>query len=346
MEEKREEQELTEYTAEPEDSREVARREETSPAGPVTIEDMERAIAFADKKRDIVLRLTRPGDWVKVGDNAYLEASGAQRIADALGVGWKIHDPPKKYIHEATGHFSWEYIGEFTHLPSGRSITETGSRSSNDGFFNIRYISGKKTELLPEQVDEAAVKKSAYTNCMNRGMSALMGLRGFTWAEVQKAGVRTGTQGYTHKTPDKPAEQSKPAPQQDTPKAPEKPAQTAETGGKQRDFKAEAEETLKKQGFEVKDDAPKPRPKPKPEEKPQPKNESPADKHSRLLTEFNDMLVERAGGEDGLDEEKYFDEMEKTTKFANVPGVRDINDKRLTPARLAVTVAKMKKGEV
>jgi hypothetical protein len=271
-----------------------------------SVEQAERQIAALVRKKALMLQITTKRDWIKMGDNAYLTVAGCQKVAGLFGLSWQLEVPVKHW--QADGHFTWEYQGTFTLTNSGRTITETGSRSSKDDLYSKAH--GKT--IKPELIDEPAVKKAAYTNCLGRGISAMLGLRGFSWAEVQDAGIKTAglEVGFKSRAPQTPQKQS-PAPQ----KA-EAPVPTPSEEKKSAPASTEAE----------KQDIPAP-------------NGTEPLTREEMAAELDEILTRLSEG----DEQIYGNLLEGLSAFKDVRGKRKIED--LTPGRLRVTLAKAKKED-
>lgn len=292
----------------------VSVEQETAPADVMgfdlakVAEDAEKQIEARVKIKQMILRITTKRDWIKMGDSSYLTVAGCQKVAGLFGVSWQIDEPVR---HELpNGHFTWEYHGTFT-LRSGTSIQEMGTRSSKDDVFSKAY----NKQIPPEMIDEAKVKKSAYTNCIGRGLSAMLGLRGWGWDEVQDAGVKTAGLEVGFKNKGEAPKQQSPAPPSET------PVQPPSEGKKSAPASPEGQENQA------------------------PEDESPADKRARLMHELDEILVKRTEGDDNA----YFDELEKITGFTGqngnkVKGVRDID--KLSNARLQVVLNRIGKGEL
>jgi len=173
-------------------------------------EQAEKRLAAFEKIWKGSLQRTNPNDWSDQGGKPYLEASGGHKIARWLGVSWRpVSGPDQEDLGH--GHYLIRYTGEFT--LSGAIITETGSRASNEPFFN----KSKGRELPASEVDKGDVMKAAYTNLIQRGITALLGMRNLTWEDLkQYAGInRKDVKGVSYgKTPplgSQSAEPGKPA---------------------------------------------------------------------------------------------------------------------------------------
>ena len=160
----------------------------------------EAYIEAMDKIKTLVLRITRPSDWVDMGGVPYLQATGAEKVARVFGVSWEIAEgyPRKEPLPD--GHYMYVYRGKFR---LGRHEIEVeGRRSSRDDFFRVRYVrkgdKRERIELPPEEVDEGNVRMAAFTNWINNGIKRLLGLRNLTWEDLEAAGIKRPEKGVNY----------------------------------------------------------------------------------------------------------------------------------------------------
>lgn len=151
-------------------------------------EQAEKRIEAMKKVKSVVMRLTNYRDWVDQSGKPYLWTSGAEKVARAFGISWRINDPEWEFLDG--GHYICYYKGFFT--LGGVTIEAIGSRSSKDGFFKKYDKSDKEkwVELPPSEIDKGDVKKSAFTNCIGNGVTRLLGIRNLTWEELDEAGIK------------------------------------------------------------------------------------------------------------------------------------------------------------
>jgi len=166
-------------------------------------EQAEKRIEAMRKIINASLKMTNENDWVLIGGNPYLQASGAEKVGRLFGVSWRIDEPKK--VKREDGHYIISYKGWFG--LSGASIEAEGARSSTDDLF---LKNGKgNPDKSPDQIDERDVKISAYTNCINNGLKRLLGLRNITKEDLTNAGFDINKlRGYGFNT-SAPQEQSK-----------------------------------------------------------------------------------------------------------------------------------------
>jgi len=142
------------------------------------IEKAEKRLEALSKQRMLIIKLTRPYDWVNFGGMAYLSAYGAERLVQVFNISYHISEPEIKY-HE-DGHFTVIIRGTFTW--GERTIEEIGIRSSKDKFFS----KVGNQSIPPHQIKLSDVMKAARSNLIARGVATLLGLRGLSIADVSK----------------------------------------------------------------------------------------------------------------------------------------------------------------
>jgi hypothetical protein len=142
------------------------------------VEKAEKRLEALAKQRMLILKLTKPYDWVNFGGRAYLSAYGAERLMLLFNISYKIGEPEIKYDQD--GHFTVIFRGSFTW--GDKTIEEIGIRSSRDPFFSR----AKGQDIPPHQIRLSDVIKSARSNLIARGVSTLLGLRGLSIADVTK----------------------------------------------------------------------------------------------------------------------------------------------------------------
>lgn len=155
-------------------------------------ETAEKRIEAVNKIKKLALRVTNSRDWVDQSGKPYLQASGSEKVARLFGISWRLDEPV--YESEEGGHYSYTYKGHFT--LSGTTIEAIGSRSTKDKFFTkYDYVNGKKVALPMTEIDRGDIKKAAYTNCIGRGISGLLGLKNLTWEELTESGISKDAAG-------------------------------------------------------------------------------------------------------------------------------------------------------
>jgi len=142
------------------------------------VEKAEKRLEALAKQRMLILKLTRPYDWVNFGGRAYLSAYGAERLMLLFNISYRIGEPEIKYADD--GHFTVIFKGTFSW--GDKTIEEIGIRSSKDPFFSR----AKGQDIPPHQIRLSDVIKSARSNLIARGVSTLLGLRGLNIQDVMK----------------------------------------------------------------------------------------------------------------------------------------------------------------
>ena len=142
------------------------------------VEKAEKRLEALAKQRMLILKLTKPYDWVNFGGKAYLSAYGAERLMLLFNISYKIGEPEIKYDQD--GHFTVIFRGIFTW--GDKTIEEIGIRSSRDPFFS----KAKGQDIPPSQIRLSDIIKSARSNLIARGVSTLLGLRGLSIIDVTK----------------------------------------------------------------------------------------------------------------------------------------------------------------
>jgi hypothetical protein len=142
------------------------------------IEKAEKRLEALARQRMLIIKLTRPYDWIRYGESAYLTAYGAERLVQVFNISYHIGEPEIKY-HE-DGHFTVIIRGTFTW--GERTIEEIGIRSSKDKFFSKVGTQS----IPPHQIKLSDVVKAARSNLIARGVATLLGLRGLSVADVSK----------------------------------------------------------------------------------------------------------------------------------------------------------------
>lgn len=163
----------------------------------------DKMVTALNKIMAAAIRVTTPKDWVLIGGTPYLQESGASKVARLFGIGWRIHPGFPRQEMDADGYPSYTYRMTFT--MGGQSIEAEGMRNSRDEFFAGRRTDRDGNPLKQKTVDEidlADVKRAAYTNCLNRGIKAILpGLRNLDAETLERNGINLGgTSGYTFKS--------------------------------------------------------------------------------------------------------------------------------------------------
>ena len=210
-------------------------------AGFIPVETLKRLAKEADERveawgtiKKSVLRTTNQDDWINQSGKPYLQAWGAEKIANYLGIRWKkvgeervaLQDEENNYMYVVTLLFTW----------GGRTIEMVGSRSSRDDFFRVRYDGkGNKIRIPITEVDPGDILKSAIANALQRGITKMIGLNNLSWEDLAEYGItKDGMSKINYgKKPSKRGSRTSKASKQapETPKPPEgAPQQEASSG--------------------------------------------------------------------------------------------------------------------
>jgi hypothetical protein len=142
------------------------------------------------KIKQMALKVTNPSDWVDQNGKPYLQASGAEKVANLFNISWKIDEPVVE--QEADGTITYVYKGEFS--LAGRSIEVEGSRSSRDTFFKkyeYEMQNGKSVKKGEKPLDRRDLKMAAMTNLLGNGITRLLGIRNLTYTDLETfAGIK------------------------------------------------------------------------------------------------------------------------------------------------------------
>ncbi len=197
----------------------VFRQEETGLAvsGLAVTDDL---VAMAEKRMrnfqrllSVAISATTEHDWVDQGGTPdkpgkpYLCASGAEKIGRPFGVKWSNLKLERMWAEDDRGRYYIYVCTALFELPSGLdSIVSVGTCSQRDTFFSTKtdWTGGVKTTILKttSDIDETNIMKSAVSNCIQNGITRLLGLRGLTWEQVEAAGLKrekAAKVGYTGK---------------------------------------------------------------------------------------------------------------------------------------------------
>lgn len=161
-------------------------------------ERADKMVTALNKIMAAAIKVTTPKDWVMIGGTPYLQESGATKVARLFGIGWQIHHGFPKTEYDSDGYPTYTYRMTFT--MGKQAIEAEGMRNARDEFFAGKRGDGRKQKTVDE-IDLADVKRAAYTNCLNRGIKAILpGLRNLDAATIEANGVKIGESGgYTFK---------------------------------------------------------------------------------------------------------------------------------------------------
>lgn len=152
------------------------------------------------KIKQLALKVTNGFDWTDQGGKPYLQASGAEKIANLFNISWGFLTPEPLYEQDDDGHYTYTFKGRFS--MGGRTIEVEGSRSSRDPFFKqYDYIgtgqSKQKVErAVHERDNKRDVKMAALTNLLGNGITRILGIRNLSWEDLERfANIKKGDIG-------------------------------------------------------------------------------------------------------------------------------------------------------
>ncbi len=156
-----------------------------------SIQELEQRVERFKKIHSLIFKITYDQDWIiqehwKIETQsklavAYLTGAGAERIMSAFGISLTNIACKKEPL--ANGHYYYIYEGVFSF--NGQSFTAIGSCNTKKPIFSI----SRGTIIPPEEINEADIRKSAYTNLLTNGVTKLLGIRGLTEEQLRANGL-------------------------------------------------------------------------------------------------------------------------------------------------------------
>lgn len=136
---------------------------------------------YQNRYLPVCMKMTQPSDWVSHGRGRFsLQCSGAEKLANPLGISWDKPDVIKHMRTDDKGEFyEYEVTGIVECKALGRQGWFTGNTDSRDQFFTAR----------PSGFDEGDIRKSAFSNWLVNGITRLAGIRNPTPELFAKAGL-------------------------------------------------------------------------------------------------------------------------------------------------------------
>mgnify|MGYP001607814894 FL=1 len=158
---------------------------EDAPLDQIITEDFiarfeKQAELYQNRYLPICFRLTNEADWIShARDRYYLQASGAEKICNPLGIVWERPVVTKHEREDESGHFyEYEVEGIMQSRVLARYGWFSGNCSSRDQFFVARG-----------RFDEGDIRKSALSNWITNGVTRLAGIRNPSTELLRKAGL-------------------------------------------------------------------------------------------------------------------------------------------------------------
>ncbi len=143
----------------------------------------QQARLYQERYLPVCLKLTNEADWVNHGTKDTpkysLQASGAEKICNPLGIVWSRPAVVKHERQDEKGpYYEYEVEGIMECKVLRRYGWFTGNCSSRDKFFNARG-----------SFDEGDIRKAAFSNWIVNGVARLAGIRNPTPELLAKAGL-------------------------------------------------------------------------------------------------------------------------------------------------------------
>lgn len=159
-------------------------------------EKADKMVTALNKIMSAAIKITTPKDWCMIGGEPYMMESGATKIARLFGISWQIQPGYPKKDLDGEGYPTYCY--RMTFQLGKDTIEAEGMRSARDEFFAGKKDSRKSVD----EIDLADVQRAAYTNCLNRGIKAILpGVRNIDVDALEAAGLKArDIKGYTFKT--------------------------------------------------------------------------------------------------------------------------------------------------
>jgi hypothetical protein len=157
---------------------------------------VQRRTVLLQKMMEVALQSTYPSDWVDQDGSPWLMGIGAERMARRIALLiWDVKTERMPITDDRGTYYYFVTIGKVGF--SQREYVEArGTCSSRDPFWAKR---GK--DWIPvEDVDITNIDKSSYTNFIVNGVMRFFGLRGMTWEDLEKFGIKPGSKVVTYKT--------------------------------------------------------------------------------------------------------------------------------------------------
>lgn len=174
-------------------------------------EHFDKLVQRSDQLAKRCIVVTKPQDWLVMGEKLYLQATGTERLQMYLQL--VMESPGVEREDYPDGTFAYVVRGRMASRLFGIIVAVDGGRWSGDEFFDQfterrpdRYFKavgdepaftqGEKLKWRMEHrlpVDPIEVRKAAHTNWKNRGVSMIAGLRGLTIKDLAAAGFDTSS---------------------------------------------------------------------------------------------------------------------------------------------------------
>lgn len=175
---------------------------------PALLQQAEFAVDAVKKVKALSLRVTNYADWKRLGPNAYLQKSGAMKVARLFGISFKDMKVKREDRRKENGDTVAVFTAEVTAEFNGKEVKEIGVVDSEKQF----YASAGHDETKPfDDRDFTSMQKHAVSNAMGRALKSILGLEGIPWEDIEAvlgkdAAGKAGAVGYGDKSAEKPPE--------------------------------------------------------------------------------------------------------------------------------------------
>lgn len=180
---------------------------------PAMVRQAEEAVEAVRKVKALALRVTSFADWKKLGPNAYLQKSGAMKVARLFGISFKdmkvSRGDRKKENGDTVAVFTAEVTAEF----NGKTVKEIGVVDSEKDFYSSGGTAenGDKITKPFDDRNFANMQKHSVSNAMGRALRSILGLDGIPWEEAVAAlgnetASKAGAVSYGGKSAERPPE--------------------------------------------------------------------------------------------------------------------------------------------
>jgi ribosomal protein S12 len=157
---------------------------------------LEQRVEIYDKIISLILKFTKPQDWMDFGGKPFLTSYGAERIRPHLGI--KILQADFQIMRRKDKEGKEYELVVYHGLCQFRDdvFPAIGLASTKNTFYRSRKETdpetGKEvTVYLPyEEVDISNIIQHAYSMMIRNAVTRVIGLRNLSWEQLEKAGLK------------------------------------------------------------------------------------------------------------------------------------------------------------
>ena len=128
----------------------------------------------------MLLAITRPGDWIRMGDKACLSSAGAERFIKHLPIRFRNVKWKKEAIDDELGK-GYRYIYSGEARLGEKTVYAEGRYGSRDKFLGFKNGEWRQIEDINENHIQNAALHIFRGNCIK----CLLGLRGLEWSDIE-----------------------------------------------------------------------------------------------------------------------------------------------------------------